>query len=416
VLDCVLISSDEEFRRLVTDLFREEDAHARLVLDIPKAAHEVPRDALGKILTANPRVVFIDLGDETTGVRVIRALSQEAPDIALAVAGPQLTAEMLLSIMRAGATEYFPRPLAREDAIEAFGRIRRRMGPLAKERSADRGHLTTVFSAKGGTGVTTIAANLSIALRQITGEETLLLDLASSLGTAALVVGLHPRYSYLDVVQNFHRIDEELLRSFLEVHECGLAVLASPPLADQPTGLTTDETLGLIRLCRRHFRHVVVDGGSGATDAVGAALMESDHRVVVTTPELPTLRNLKRLMSLMYGYSGNGSKPPRVIVNQYRDDAGVTRRDVEDGLGYEVSAIIERDDTIAQSINLGEPVVLGGRSRFSREIMRIGADIAGPDYEVQSRNGIMGRMLRPFRGSKSTSTETTETKETTSHE
>ena len=402
MLDCVLISSDEEFRRLIHELIRHPDAHARLVMDIPKAAHDVPRDALGKILTANPRVAFIDLDEETTGVRVIRALSQEAPDIALAVAGPQLTAEALLSVMRAGAAEYFPRPLSHEDATEAFGRIRRRIGPSAKEGSIERGRLTTVFSAKGGTGVTTIASNLAVALRQITGEDTLLIDMAPSLGTAALVLGLQPRYSYLDVVQNFHRIDEELLRSFLEVHDCGLSVLSSPPLADDPTGLTTDEALGLVRLCRRHFAHVVVDGGNAATDSVSAALMEADHRIVVTTPELPTLRNLKRVMGLLYSYSGNGSEPPRVIVNQYRDDSGVTRRDVEDGLGYDVTNIIDRDDPIvSQSINLGEPVVLTGKSRFSRQIMRLGADIAGPEYEVDLREGIVNSLLKPFRGSKS---------------
>lgn len=402
MLDCVLISADEEFRRLVLELVRHQDSHAHLALDIGKPAHEVPRDALGRILTTHARVVFIDLGDSTTGVRVIRALNQEAPDVAIVVAGPELTADALLQVMRAGADEYLPRPLSRDDAAEAFARVRRRIAPVTRDGTTAReGRLTTVFSAKGGTGVTTIATNLAVSLRQITNEDTLLLDLAPSLGTAALALGLAPRYSYLDVVQNFHRIDEELLRSFLETHDCGVAVLASPPAAEDPAGITTDQALGLIRLCRRHFAHVVVDGGAAVTDAVGAALMEADHKIAVTTPELPTLRNLKRAMDVLYTPSTNGHEPLRVVLNRFYEEAGVSARDVETGLGHGVSTVIARDDSgVTQSINLGEPVVLSGKSRVAKELQRLGADIAGPDYVVRVGGGLLGSLLKPFRGSK----------------
>jgi pilus assembly protein CpaE len=407
VLDCVLISSDEEFRRLVHELLRDPDTRGHLVLDIPRSAHEVPRDALGKILTANPRVVFVDLADATTGVRVIRTLSQEAPDVAYVVAGPQLSAEALLSVMRAGANEYLPRPLSREDASEAMARVRRRYAPLAAEGSSKPGRLSTVFSAKGGTGVTTIAANLAVALSEITGEQTLLVDIAPSLGTAALILGLQPRYSYLDVVQNFHRIDEELLRSFLQTHHCGLSVLASPPISDEPGGLSEHETLGLLRLCRRYFRFVVVDGGHGIGDALNTSLAESDDRIVVTTPELPTLRNLKRAMEMLYVQSANGSEGPRVLLNQFRDDAGVVAKDVETALGYAVTTVIEREDpAVAHSINVGEPMVLMGKSKFGRQIRELGADIAGPDYVVGREGGILGSLLKPFQGSRRAAKET----------
>jgi pilus assembly protein CpaE len=408
VIDCVLISADEEFRRLVLELVRHQDSHAHLALDINKPAHEVPREALGRVLGTHARVVFIDLADSTTGVRVVRALNQEAPEIAVIATGPELTADALLQIMRSGASEYLPRPLSRDDAVEAFARTRRRITPVARDGTpVKEGRLTTVFSAKGGTGVTMLATNLAISLRQITDESVLLLDLAPSLGTAALALGLAPRYSYLDVVQNFHRIDEELLRSFLELHECGLAVLASPPAAEDPSGITTDQALGLIRLCRRHFAHVVVDGGAGVMDAVGAALMESDHKIAVTTPELPTLRNLKRAIEVLYTPSTNGHEPLRVVLNRFDEDSGVSARDVETGLGFDVSVIIARDDTgITQSINLGEPVVLAGRSRVAKELYRLGADIAGPDYVVHAGSGLIGSLLKPFRGSKSTEKET----------
>ena len=125
--------------------------------------------------------------------------------------------------------------------------------------------MIAVFSPKGGSGSTTLAVNLGVTLHQLTGKRTLLLDLAPMLGTAALSLGLQPRYSYLDVIQNFHRMDEELFQSFLEVHESGIQVLSSPPRLEDAAGPSMDEVMGLIRFCRRHFSHVIVDAGAYGT-------------------------------------------------------------------------------------------------------------------------------------------------------
>jgi pilus assembly protein CpaE len=237
-----------------------------------------------------------------------------------------------------------------------------------------------------------------VALQQLTGQSTLLVDLAPALGTAALTMGLQPRYSYLDVIRNFHRIDEELVRSFLEVHESGVHVLASPPRADDPTGPSMDEVMGMLRLCRRFFGHVVIDGGHTLTSAVDTAFMESSHRIVVTTPELPTMRNLKRALELLGEHNGNGKRPWRLVLNQHVEGVGLTLRDVESALGLSVGTVIAREDTlVTESINLGRPALLSGRSDFARAITQLGREVAGSDQVVVTRGGLLDTFLRPFR-------------------
>jgi pilus assembly protein CpaE len=157
---------------------------------------------MDKVLSAGPRVIFLDLGESPSGVGSIQALAQEAPDVPLVVAGPALSAEGLLSVMRAGASEFLPRPFSAQETSEAFVRIRKRARPTATDSPLTPGKVITVFSAKGGTGVTTLATNLAVALRTLTKKEILILDPAPSLGTAAVAMGLQPRYSYLDVIQN----------------------------------------------------------------------------------------------------------------------------------------------------------------------------------------------------------------------
>jgi pilus assembly protein CpaE len=369
------------------------------MLDLSASADELPREAVGQILGATPQVLFIDLGESsTTGLRVLKVLSHDAPDLTMVVAGPALGAEALLEVMRTGAAEYLPRPFNPGDVTAAFERVRRRLGPTKSEGPAPRGRVISVFSAKGGTGVTTVAANLAVFLRQRTEKPTLLLDLNPSLGTAALILGLRPRYSYLDVIQNFHRIDDELLESFLEEDPHGVSVLSSPTLVTDGTSPTTEQILGLVRLCQRHFANVVIDAGASVTGPIAEVLRESDERLVVSTPELPTLRNLKRALEVVAGSATNGSGPPKVVLNQYRTGTGVSGREVEQALGTDIFATLDWDEeTVVQSLNLGQPVV-GGRSRFGKALTRLGNRLAGePEGQKESESRLLPSFLKSFR-------------------
>lgn len=398
MINCALVSADETLQRHVMSLVRQSEKAVQLVLELRESAADLPRDAVAQVLDANPQVVFIDLGDSPAGVRVIKLISQEAPEIRVVAAGPNVTADVLLQVMRSGASEYLPRPFEAEDVAAAFQRVRRRLGGTVAEEAPGRGAVTTLFSPKGGVGVSTVAVNLSVALRRLTEKSTLLLDLTPSLGTAALMMGLRPRYSYLDVLQNFHRIDKELFTSFLEVHESGVHVLASPLRSDDPTGPSSDSVMRMLRLCRRHFGNVVVDAGHSLTNAVDTAFLESDRRIFVTTPELPTLRNVKRAAELLDNHGTNGKSRPYLVLNQFAEGLGLTVQDVEEALGVSVDTVIERDDSVPEGINLGTPPVMAARSRFARSLMDLGRDVAGPDQIVlQSRDGLLRSLLRPFR-------------------
>lgn len=397
MINCALITDDESFRRQVRGLMHDAESSVRLVVELSESASELSRDRVADILAADPDLVFVDLGESIMGIRVLEVLSQEAPEVPIIAAGPSVPAESLLRVIRAGAAEYLPRPFLVEDTEQAFRRVRRRLGNARQEESASRGQIVTVFSPKGGTGVTTLAVNLAVSLQEMTRESTIVLDLATELGTSALALGLQPRYSYLDVIQNFHRMDEELFQSFLEVHDSGVRVLASPPRAEDPTGPSMDQVVGLIRFCRRHFAHVVVDAGHVLTDAAEVALMEGDHRLWVATPEIPTLRNLKRTLERVGSHPSDGKGPPLVILNQYVEGLGVTPQEVASGLGLKVEAVIEREATLlSESINVGRPAVSMGKSSYARSIAGLTETVAGP-MGAPVRRGFLQTLLRPFR-------------------
>ncbi len=165
-----------------------------------------------------------------------------------------------------------------------------------------------------------------------------------------------------------------------------------------------DDIRGLIRFCRRHYGHVVVDAGHTLTPAAEAALAEADHNLFVSTPELPALRNLKRVLEVVSGAgakgNGNGKAPPRLVLNQYAEGVGVTVAEVEKGLGLAVDTVVERDASLlSESVNLGRPAVHMKKSSFDRSITALARQLFGNPVDANQPNGLLKTLLRPFRSS-----------------
>src|SRR5688572_6833032 len=115
MINCAFVSADETFQRHVIALMRRPENSARLVLELREEASDLSRERVAQILAAEPRLVFIDLGDSMTGLRVLDVLSQEAPNVAVVAAGPTVAADTLLQVIRSGASEYLPRPFGAEE-------------------------------------------------------------------------------------------------------------------------------------------------------------------------------------------------------------------------------------------------------------------------------------------------------------
>ena len=121
------------------------------------------------------------------------------------------------------------------------------------------GKLFAIFSPKGGSGSTTVATNLAIHLHRLTGKRTLLVDLDLELGEIALQLGVEPRFSFIDMVRNFHRMDAELLASYIENHESGVHLLSAPYHPDRSEVVTGDQISRILQFLKRNYDYVIVD-------------------------------------------------------------------------------------------------------------------------------------------------------------
>jgi pilus assembly protein CpaE len=383
LLTCAVVSTDPELRDAVALLARGPDAVLRVAtaVDLPYAQIRDPQ--LQAIRQSDAELVILDLEDDPAmGIRFLQFLGETLPGRTLVAAGPVLPSDQLLAAMKAGMQDFLPKPLDEEQLRATVQRLRRRQGGVAAERAP--GQLLTVFGAKGGAGCTTVAANLAVLLHRMTGKKTLLLDLDTELGEAAVHLGMQPRFSFVDLVRNFHRMDADLLASYIERHESGVHLLSAPLQPERPESVAADQLRGVVAFLRQHYDWVVADAPRSFASAATVALEQADRVLLVATIDLPTLRNIKRSLPLLDRLTGHATEKVELVVNRYQATDPITLDEVEKTLGMAAAHTLANDyDAVSGAINSGRPVAGNPSSPFARDLRELAARLAG----IASPNG-----------------------------
>jgi len=315
--------------------------------------------------------------------------------------GPELDSARLLEAMRAGLVEYVPRPVEMAGIRDALGRVLSKRGWAEAHEGHRNGKLLAFFSAKGGSGSTSVVTNVGIELHRLTGKRTLLVDLDLELGEIASLLGVRPRFHFVDLVKNFHRMDADLLPSYIESHESGVHVLSAPFEPEYGEAVTGEQIARILGFLRKHYDYVLVDTSKSLSPPALAALQTADPIFLVTNMDVPSLRNLKRCLPILNRVTAGEPERLRLIVNRYNPKSLVRLEDLEETLGIEVSWTLSNDyETVIQAISTGQPLVLQGHSKYADELKELARDIVhGASAATKESRGLMGRLLSPFRSS-----------------
>jgi len=273
--------------------------------------------------------------------------------------------------------------------------VLRKSGRQAQRASKQAGRLLMIFSAKGGTGTTTTAVNLATEMHRLTRKRTLIVDLDLELGESALVMGVQPRFSLVDLVRNFHRVDSRLLASYIERHETGVEILSAPYQPADYEAVSTDRIKQVLQFLKKHYDYLVVDSPKTFTPAAMGAFEEADEVYLITTPDIPSLRNLTRCIQLIRSFGRRrGDDWMRVIVNRYVANQVVTTAEIEKTLGLEVFWTLRNDyRAVMASINSGRPAVSDSKSAFAKDIRALAAHLTDTPLEAP-RSRFLGGLFR----------------------
>ncbi len=285
----------------------------------------------------------------------------------------QANTKLAVRYMRAGAREFLLLPLEKGIVAEALDRAAANLCEKTQPARTTAGKLHVFVCAKGGSGVTTVACNLAIALAGNPDQKTLLIDLALPIGDAALALGIHAKYSTEDAIRNAERLDARLLNELLVRHRSGVFVLAAPSNIPEMEGCG-DAIDKLIAVARREFDHVIVDVGSRMDLAGTAVFRQASTVYLVTLTGVSELRNSNRLISHHFA---TGWANLEVVVNRFENRllGGVSEDAVAKALGRPVRWKVPEDRESANEKQLGETGV--GDTCVSRLSQEIAGAITG---------------------------------------
>jgi pilus assembly protein CpaE len=283
--------------------------------------------------------------------------------------------------MRAGAREFLTQPIAPTTIAEAMVRASVRR-PSHRPAKKAEGTLMVFLGAKGGSGVSTLAANFAVALAQDSHQRIALLDLNFPLGNTAIDLGLTAPLSAVDALRNLDRLDSHFLSTVMVKHSSGLSVLAAPDRYS-PLDIREDSIEKLVNVVRQDFDYVVVDAGAGM-GPVGRALLNSATTVyLVLQVSLPELRNANRIISEFFQ-----SDVPQleIVLNRFSPrSVEIDEEAIKKALTTQAKWKVPSDYVaVRKAQNSASPIVLEG-SPISQAIRQMAKSVPGSTPAVETK-------------------------------
>ncbi|QPC80588.1 response regulator [Phototrophicus methaneseepsis] len=335
-----------------------------------------------------PDIVIMDINmPDMDGLEAASRITKALPFVGVIMMSVQDDPDYMQRAMLAGARFFLSKPPSTDqlystirNVYEQYSPIRERfrrmndpsallMDPTEENRPDDgtrAGHIVVVYSPSGGTGCTTIATNLASGLMK-EDVKTLLVDADLEFGDVGTFLDLRSQSTISELADKTDDLDAEYFDSIVATHNSGIRVLLSPSLPNVGADireLNPDAVTSIIEQIRYYYDFVVVDTSCNI-DAVVASLLEIATKIVlVVTPTLPAIKNVKLVLDLLTKSDVSNDKVALVvnkaIENPSRNQrAHPTPERISNYLKMPVvgSIPLSEEYFILNAINKGVPVI-----------------------------------------------------------
>ena len=313
------------------------------------------REALYRI---HPQLVIYEMDGNVESVRDSTVwASRSFSNIPWAVVSESASLDLALEFIRLGAIDFLKAPLNPEDLKHLLERVidlENRRSTNGKDENQNQ---IAIFSTKGGVGQTTVAVNLAAELARQQAGKILLLDLVLQHGNVGDFLDLPSKYTLIDVVENFERLDSNLLENSLAKHELGFFVLPCPKEPEKGDFITTKEVADVFRYLKSNFNYVIADVGHEFSQIALAYLDVSDLLLLVTTPDVPSLLNTRTAFDT-FKRLGYPAQKMKVVLNRWRMKGEIDSSLIPRKLGLDLAFRL-MDDPVncLNAVNLGKPLL-----------------------------------------------------------
>ncbi len=393
-----IVSEDQDFHQTLDRMLGDGAGRFRFEARIGEPFTQISDTHLDALRAVDPDVIVVDLeADPQVGIKFAQYLMEAGLARAVVAAGPTDSPDLILQAMQAGVTEYLPKPLADTKVRESMDRVWRKTGKRTSQDPAegDKGRTYCVFSAKGGSGSTTFAVNLAVELHRLTRKKTLLIDFDLELGETALLLGMEPKFSIADLIRNFHRVDAGLLASYIERDDSGIELLSAPIQPVDFESVDGERIAKILQFLKEHYEYIVIDAPKTLNTVTLSAFEGSDEVFILTTPDLPSIRNVSRCLPLLKGVEGHREEDwIKLVINRFSPRQLIPISEIEKTLGMKVYSTLRNDyQSTIDAINEGRPVVFDRNSIYGQDVRRLASEVTGVEVAPKKDGGLLGSLF-----------------------
>ncbi|HEX9387120.1 MAG TPA: response regulator [Anaerolineales bacterium] len=377
----------EKIRVLIVDDVSETRENVRKLLQFESDVEVVGvartgKEAIQISQDLQPDVVLMDINmPDMDGISATEAIRAKQPAVQVVILSVQGDQNYMRRAMLAGARDFLTKPPMGDELISAI----RRAGAMAqseKSKSAQiavapisgnvgtmigygapKGKIVTIYSPKGGTGCTTLAVNLALTLNN---EDTrvALVDGNLQFGDVAVFINEQGKNTIIDLAPRADELDPEIVEEVMLKHATsGLHVLAAPSRPEYAEKVSSGQFAKVLEYLRQMYAYVIVDTAALLTDVTLSAIDISDVIVLVTTQDIPSIKNCRLFLDLLQTL---GIERERIlfVMNRYDKRINITPDRVTENLKQEIVSVIPFDEqTTTKAVNRGIPFVLDSKNQ-----------------------------------------------------
>jgi pilus assembly protein CpaE len=345
----------------------------------------LPPGDLAKYVQGAPAALIVDVRGQNQLPGNLAAFCKQNPHTGVVLVATTLEPQLMLEAMRAGVNECVSEPITAQAIEEAVRRV------MTDGASDKLGRVFAFVGSKGGVGTTTLAVNTAATLARAAGSDVLLMDLHHGYGDAAIFLGVEPRFSVLDALENVHRVDEAFFSGLVEKTKVGIDLLGS---SDRLIAGNIDPQRmnALLEFAIHQYRYTVLD--VPRSDIAMLDVLESAELIVlVSSQELSALRSAGRLAHTLR--ARYGASHVKTVLNRFDQRGDIAHRDIERVIGDSVKHLLPSDYQVAnEAMARGRPVVLD-QGRLSQAFRSLATDLGGIQKKQRAPvqpMGLLGRL------------------------
>ena len=302
------------------------------------------------------------------------------PEIKIILSRKRIDVDILSKALRAGIAEV----VTADDSagfVQSTRHIReifshsQSKGNNERINNTDKGKVIIVFSAKGGCGKTTLSINLASALSNFPNRRVCLVDLDLQFGDVAVSLQANPEKTISSSIGMGVNLDLLGTRSMITNQSSSLDLLLAPTNPTDVEFITGDTIGKVLENLKSDYDYVVIDTPPAFTDFVLKSFELMDACFLLTTLEMPAIKNLKIVYETLDALKIDQSAI-KLVINRADLKTGISTKEAEELLQRKIDYELSNDLNVAVAANQGQPLIgFSPKSRLAQAINNIASDL-----------------------------------------